>query len=398
MKKSYKAILKQLNQAEQQLEETKQRYNAAQEEIALSRKEIDAAIKLGVIVLSNAEVELQKAKMSLQNGMYNEAIEFAVHAKEIAIKAKAEVQAVLDSINSAQSAIEHAQDSGVRLTAVEDLFQKAQNAHEIKDFKNALSYARQAETVAKKAEEGWRSASTTLELVQTLLTECKGLDIDVVVAENLVKKAKEALEIGNYNEAVSFTTQAKQRLQEIKVQYEATREYNDKIRQAQGYEKALRYEDAIKLYEQLELWDDAGRVRKIMKGEVSAREEIERLKQELVELKEKYKSGELTRTEVEKVHDEARSIESSVKESGDKISIKELKELMQSLSGLRPQVSAQEYYEGGKMDMEGAIIQRSTISTEEKAKTLSICPYCGEKLNLPETPNYCPYCKKKLIL
>ncbi len=42
-------------------------------------------------------------------------------------------------------------------------------------------------------------------------------------------------------------------------------EYENKIKHAKNYEKALRFEDAAKLYEELGLWDDAGRVRKLAK-------------------------------------------------------------------------------------------------------------------------------------
>lgn len=29
-------------------------------------------------------------------------------------------------------------------------------------------------------------------------------------------------------------------------------------------------------------------------------------------------------------------------------------------------------------------------------KKMSICPYCGEKLNFPESPKFCPYCQKQI--
>ena len=44
-------------------------------------------------------------------------------------------------------------------------------------------------------------------------------------------------------------------------------EYENKLQRARNYEKAFRYEDAAKLYEELDMWEDAGRVRKLAKQE-----------------------------------------------------------------------------------------------------------------------------------
>jgi len=45
-------------------------------------------------------------------------------------------------------------------------------------------------------------------------------------------------------------------------------------------------------------------------------------------------------------------------------------------------------------EIKDSVVQRSQIGTESKA--FSICPYCGEELNLPKTPNFCPYCREAL--
>jgi hypothetical protein len=45
-----------------------------------------------------------------------------------------------------------------------------------------------------------------------------------------------------------------------------------------------------------------------------------------------------------------------------------------------------------------SVIQRSTIDGGISQKKISICPYCGEKLNFPETPRFCPYCEKQILM
>lgn len=43
-----------------------------------------------------------------------------------------------------------------------------------------------------------------------------------------------------------------------------------------------------------------------------------------------------------------------------------------------------------------SVVNRSTISGEKKKK-INICPYCGEKLDFPDTPKFCPYCEKQIL-
>lgn len=44
-----------------------------------------------------------------------------------------------------------------------------------------------------------------------------------------------------------------------------------------------------------------------------------------------------------------------------------------------------------------SVIHRSSIGVTSRRR-ISICPYCGEELNFPETPRYCPYCRKQILM
>ncbi|MEK7280912.1 MAG: HEAT repeat domain-containing protein [Chloroflexota bacterium] len=46
---------------------------------------------------------------------------------------------------------------------------------------------------------------------------------------------------------------------------------------------------------------------------------------------------------------------------------------------------------GGSVD--GVVVGKVN---SQQDKPFTICPYCGESLNLPKTPRFCPYCKEKL--
>ena len=47
---------------------------------------------------------------------------------------------------------------------------------------------------------------------------------------------------------------------------------------------------------------------------------------------------------------------------------------------------------GGTKITGDVVATRSTIGGGGDEKAFSMCPHCGEALNLPETPKFCPYC------
>ena len=50
-----------------------------------------------------------------------------------------------------------------------------------------------------------------------------------------------------------------------------------------------------------------------------------------------------------------------------------------------------------RVSVKDSVVQRSSIGGTSQKK-ISICPYCGEELNFPETPRYCPYCRKQILM
>jgi len=102
---------------------------------------------------------------------------------------------------------------------------------------------------------------------------------------------------------------------------------------AQNFEKAGKFEEAAIIYEELKLWEKAGEVRKIAK-----------------------KGNAPIQT-----HYSANTIDFST-----------------------------------KAEIKDSVIHKSPIGASNEMPSFSICPYCGKKLSLPETPNFCPYCEKRL--
>lgn len=136
-------------------------------------------------------------------------------------------------------------------------------------------------------------------------------------------------------------------LEKIKTKIKTDRKIEEgrkrKLQLSKTYETALRYEDAAKLYEELDMWGEAGRVRTL---ELQAKSSPTQVSGENVHIGD-HKTIYSTRIDDHSVRD--------------------------------------------------SVIQRSTIDGTSQKK-ISICPYCGEKLNFPETPRFCPYCGKQILM
>ena len=124
------------------------------------------------------------------------------------------------------------------------------------------------------------------------------------------------------------------------MQYEPVTKHEKSWYNYSGYEEAKNYDKAIELYEEQELWSNAGRCRELKR------------KESLEELGAKQSKIEIER--IEKIGD---SVNTTISDS---------------------------------------VIQRSMIG-HPKQKIFKICPYCGEKLNLAEPPKFCPYCEKRIL-
>lgn len=141
----------------------------------------------------------------------------------------------------------------------------------------------------------------------------------------------------------SIRNAIEQKKQEELREKELKEEHKKKLHLSKTYETALRYEDAAKIYEELNMWEDAGRVRKLA-------------------LQAKFPTTQVSGKNVH-IGDKRWAHSTYV----DDHSIKD------------------------------SVVQRSIID-EKSQKKLAICPYCGEKLNFPETPRFCPYCEKKILI
>ncbi len=179
---------------------------------------------------------------------------------------------------------------------------------------------------------------------------------EVKAGETTKKEKQEKLQEAQEAEKKGLFQRASELYRELEMKDNAQRtgllarerELKETYTRAQRYEKAHRYKEAARLYEKVGRWGDAGRMRKLLKDE----------------------EKDVTQQYI-----------------AEKIDLSSKTEIKDSI------------IQRSKLNLPGnAKIEDSVLTGKDDTgkRPFSICPYCGKKLNLPETPNFCPYCTKAL--
>jgi tetratricopeptide (TPR) repeat protein len=183
--------------------------------------------------------------------------------------------------------------------------------------------------------------------------------------QDRLKLAKHYEKLKLYDDAIKYYKLLKmedevKRLSEIK--------FNRYLPKAKEFESQGSYEDAIRLFEQLNMIDDVNRI-KAKIGKPTSNPETG--------------SDE---PDTEPGQDD----EEEILDDLDVIDFKEEDDI--------------EWDKPNVFKSEPEFINEQNGSEEVKkkgskqsGKTFTICPYCGEELNLPKQPNFCPYCKEPFV-
>jgi len=142
-------------------------------------------------------------------------------------------------------------------------------------------------------------------------------------------------------------------------------------------------------------WVDYQKKKKLEEEMKEIRDKLQKI--ELKGKREELKSSDIK--ELEQLIQISQDVKSKAKEMGDNSAIAELNKLLGTIQSFQSRITIHgDYVEGGKTSLSDSVVTRSEIGKEQKKRdeSFQICPYCGEELNLPETPNYCPFCRKKL--
>ena len=164
----------------------------------------------------------------------------------------------------------------------------------------------------------------------------------------------------------------------------------DRIESAKRYESLRLYEDAVKYYTMAEELDEAERVRGIMEDLY------------LKKAKEFEASGRMDEAahlfDILKMKDDATRCRSQ--STVPKVPQLDEEEPSEgAISAFRPMndpdialtdPDQSPYIAAGQEHAQDVPVKKP----KEKQKAFSVCPYCGEDIDLPKPPKFCPYCRE----
>jgi hypothetical protein len=123
-----------------------------------------------------------------------------------------------DNMDSTWAVIEGAELDGANMDEIKSLCRQAKSAKERDNDDLAIRYLRRASRMAGETfhEHARSKTEGIIEFTNTLIMQVKGLGEDVEMAEQMITKAKEAMETNNYEAARSMAAKADGYLKQMK--------------------------------------------------------------------------------------------------------------------------------------------------------------------------------------
>ena len=177
-----------------------------------------------------------------------------------------------------------------------------------------------------------------------------------------------------------------------------------KLQIAQSYKNSSQYDKAIEIYKEYNMLGDVKRLESLISLPQAKKYENAGRYEEAIKIYKKLgKQADVRRLGRLKDLNKAKNFETAL--NFDKaIEIYEQYEMWKEAGRCRKlrqqHTTPNSKIEIGKLNqstrISDSVIQRSSIGGISRSK-ISICPYCGEELNFPETPRFCPYCRKQIL-
>ncbi|UCG68287.1 MAG: hypothetical protein JSV09_10750 [Thermoplasmata archaeon] len=175
--------------------------HSIKEKISLSKECIDIAKSLDIDT-SDAELQLKKTVIYLNNGQFDNALS---SAQKTAEKAEGLCNTkISDMLTTAYSMIIEAKKIGLDVLTVEVLYQKAEEALELKRFEKAARYAAQSlDEIEEIRDESQRTANI-IHLAGNYIQEAENIKADVTEAKKLLEKAFSELKNNEYISSIEL--------------------------------------------------------------------------------------------------------------------------------------------------------------------------------------------------
>jgi tetratricopeptide (TPR) repeat protein len=155
---------------------------------------------------SAAKAYLNQAVKFFKLGDFEKAIEFGQKSVEEA--EIAEMRLLTRVISDVHGMIASSKKEGVNTSLSENLLTRAKQALDEKKYKDALNFAMKSESELERVGLQQEMASTTVTVTETKIQKMKEEGFTCTDAEDLVKKAKESYEGGDYIQALEIAIQA----------------------------------------------------------------------------------------------------------------------------------------------------------------------------------------------
>ncbi|MEM3341349.1 MAG: hypothetical protein QW728_01515, partial [Thermoplasmata archaeon] len=175
--------------------------------IQQAKSKMAAAAKMG-IELPDAKKMMDTAMMFYGNDEYEKAVEQALSLIEAIEKAQHEI--VLKVIGAARTLVTNADSIGASVEKAEALVKKAEEALNEKKYDNALTLSKQSVIVAKDIIKMYQAALEAFGQAETLVGEIESLKIEHNAINDLLEKAREAMEKHEYEGAIRISSKVRE--------------------------------------------------------------------------------------------------------------------------------------------------------------------------------------------
>ncbi len=139
---------------------------------------------------------------------------------------KAAERSARQSLDFAYSKMKEAEKLGINVLDAKDLHKKAILEFDNKEYEKAIEYAEKWKKAAEDEISRYNHAKKQIEVSKGIVESVKRF-VSTPKAENLMKNAEAALEIGNYNSAFKFAKQAEGEALKVKQDYEKYKETSE---------------------------------------------------------------------------------------------------------------------------------------------------------------------------
>ncbi|MEW5759776.1 MAG: hypothetical protein AB1779_03300 [Candidatus Thermoplasmatota archaeon] len=259
----------------------KKKYEMALKSSSSAEKYIENLQSMG-INSSDAVAELENAKKLFNSGDYPAADRTAKNAEKIGHKIYLRYEQAKKLSSIVDAKLEDCQKNGIILKGIEEPVGECKSAFSRGDYNKVMEISKD---VLKKIEESVRARQSAEEAMKKAMMPIeaakeKGLDISNSI--KLLETAEQKFRSGDYNIAIENIKKARENAEKLLAMDK--KEYESKFELAQRYEKEKRYEDAVKIYSELNKDDDVQRVILQIAKEFEKKGELEKAKELYEEL------------------------------------------------------------------------------------------------------------------